>query len=167
MKQLSSNTSIKTSIKTTLYLIFNFLFQFFQTSQTLIRKQREINSISLFNYLYNVKVVFELYRYNRRLLQVNCKLFLYFQHFSWYSLCTEGLSPLQETKPKLFFTFFMHFKISCHPNMCYQTHLLSAQLRSHLLSSLIRYPTSAAIETFAIKPHLLSGQFAISILSFI
>ena len=48
--------------------------------------------------------------------------------------------------------------------MCYQTHLLSAQLRSHLLSSLIRYPTSAAIETFAIKPHLHQANL-LSILS--
>ena len=30
----------------------------------------------------------------------------------------------------------------------------------HLLSSLICYPASTAIETFAIKSHFLAGQFA-------
>ena len=54
------------------------------------------------------------------------------------------------------------------------THLLSASLaikliciqlscyHIHLLSSLICYPASTAIDTLAIKPHLLSGQFAIN-----
>ena len=32
----------------------------------------------------------------------------------------------------------------------------------HLLSSLICYPASTAIDIFAIKSHLLSGQFAIN-----
>jgi hypothetical protein len=32
----------------------------------------------------------------------------------------------------------------------------------YLLSSLICYPSSTAIDTFAFKPHLLSGQFAIN-----
>ena len=32
----------------------------------------------------------------------------------------------------------------------------------HLLSSLIFYPASTANDTFAIKPHLLSGQFTIN-----
>ena len=72
---------------------------------------------------------------------------------------------------------------------CYQPHLLSTHLLSpslaipslvinslaiklicyqlscyhiHLLSSLICYPALTAIDTLAIKPHLLSGQFAIN-----
>ena len=32
----------------------------------------------------------------------------------------------------------------------------------HLISSLICYPTSTAIDTFAFKPHLLSSQFAVN-----
>ena len=48
--------------------------------------------------------------------------------------------------------------IICYPHTCYQTHLLSTQL----LSNLVCYEASTAIHTFASKPHLLSGQFAIN-----
>ena len=44
-------------------------------------------------------------------------------------------------------------KLICQQLSCYHI---------HLQSSLICYPASTAIATLAIKPHLLSGQFAIN-----
>ena len=44
-------------------------------------------------------------------------------------------------------------KLICYQLSCFHI---------HLLSSLICYPASTAIDTLAIKPHLLSGQFAIN-----
>ena len=51
------------------------------------------------------------------------------------------------------------YKLTCYPLTCNQN-----QLRSHpfAIKSLICYQASTAIGTFAFKPHLLSGQFAIN-----
>ena len=100
-----------------------------------------------------------------RVLSVKNKKILIWNVNIWYfSLLSISYNGARSFAINSLAIKLIYNQLSCYPNICYLTHLLSTQVRSHSFAinlDLICYQVSTAIDTFTIKPHLLLEQFSI------